>query len=198
MFSANKVAGTLLLVGGAQFIIALIIAEAVYPGYSVSANYISDLGVWGKPSAVIFNPSIMLFGLTVLASSYFLNRHFHNRVVTVLVALAGLGALGVGVFPENTFVVHGIPVIHYLAASLAFVIGGFGSISFFWVTKPPFKYITVVLGLSALLAVVLFITTKHVGYLGLGVGGMERMMAYPTLLGLIGFGGYLLGSSDQK
>lgn len=29
-------------------------------------------------------------------------------------------------------------------------------------------------------------------YLGLGPGGMERMIAYPVLLWAIGFGGYMM------
>ena len=122
-FSDTKAAGTLLVVGGVQFIVALIIAEAVYSGYSVSGNFISDLGVWGQPSAPIFNPSTMLFGAMVLASTYFINKHFKNRVITVMFALAGAGALGVGIFPENTFIVNGIAVLHYLSALLGFVVG---------------------------------------------------------------------------
>ena len=55
-----------------------------------------------------------------------------------------------------------------------------------------------ILGAATLTAAVLFVTTQDYGYLGLGVGGMERMMAYPTLLWVIGFGGYLLGISSEK
>jgi hypothetical membrane protein len=196
--SNTKVAGALLLVGGAQFIILLIIAEAVYPGYSVSANYISDLGVWGKPSAPVFNPSTMLFGATVLASSYFINKHFKNRVITVLFALAGAGALGVGIFPENTFIVNGVAVMHYISALLAFIGGGVTAIATYKITKPPLRYLSVILGAATLTAAVLFVTTRGIGLLGLGIGGMERMMAYPTLLWIISLGGYLLGTASEK
>ena len=194
----SKIAGTLLLVGGAQFVIALIIAEAIYPNYSVSANYISDLGVWGKPSAAIFNPSIILFGSTVLASSHFIKKQFKLGKIAYLLALAGAGSLGVGVFPENTFLVNGIPVIHSISALVAFVIGGVSAVVAYKYTKPPFKVISVILGAATLTATVLFVTTRDYGYLGLGVGGMERMMAYPTLLWIIGLGGYLLGASSEK
>jgi hypothetical membrane protein len=194
----SKIAGTLLLVGGVQFVIALIIAEAIYPNYSVSANYISDLGVWSKPSAAIFNPSIILFGSTVLASSYFIKKQFKLGKIAYLLALAGAGALGVGVFPENTFLVNGIPVIHSISALIAFVIGGVSAVAAYKYTKSPFKVISVILGAATLTATVLFVTTRDYGYLGLGVGGMERMMAYPTLLWIIGLGGYLLGASSEK
>jgi hypothetical membrane protein len=196
--SNTKIAGTLLVVGGIQFVIALIIAEAVYPGYSVSANYISDLGVWGKPSAAAFNPSTMLFGLTVLASAYFIQKNFKNRAITVLFALAGVGALGVGIFPENIFIVNGVPVIHYISALLAFIVGGITAIATYKITKPPFRYLSVILGAATLTAAALFATTRDMGYLGIGVGGMERMMAYPTLLWIISYGGYLLGTADKK
>ncbi len=55
-FSNSKISGTLLLVGATQFILLSIVAEAVYPGYSTSANYISDLGVWGKPQHHFLTP----------------------------------------------------------------------------------------------------------------------------------------------
>lgn len=51
--------------------------------------------------------------------------------------------------------------------------------------------------MATLLAAVLFFSTKDFGYLGLGVGGMKRMIAYPTLLRIMGFGGYLLGEYGQ-
>lgn len=180
------------MVGGIQFVIFLIIAEAVYPGYSISANYISDLGVWGRTSAFFFNSSIMIFGLAVMASSYFINQHFKKRIIAILVTLAGAGSLGVGIFPENTFLVNNIPVLHSIFALLAFLFGGVSAISFFWVTKTPFRFLSAVLGVISLTAFILFLMTNSSGGLGIGAGGMERMIAYPTLLGLIGFGGYLL------
>ena len=195
-FSNSKVAGTLLSVGGAQFVIFLVIAEAVYPGYSVSNNVISDLGVWGKVSAPFFDIATMIFGLSVLASSYFINKLYKNRAITILFILAGLGALGVGVFPENTFAVNGTPVLHTLSAATAFLFGGITAISAFKITKPPFRYLSAVLGAAALTALILFGLTRYSGGLGLGEGGMERMIVYPTILWMISFGGYLLGSNN--
>ena len=197
MISNEKVAGTLLLIGGVQFILALIIAEAVYPGYSISTNMISDLGVWGKPSAAIFNISIMIFGLTVIASSIFLNKQFRHLGVATLFAIAGAGSLGVGIFPENTFIVAGVPVLHSIFALLAFVVGGLSAIAAYKITKSPFSYLSVFLGVFGLIAFVLFLFTGNSGSLGIGAGAMERMTAYPTLLLIIAFGGYLLGNLQE-
>jgi hypothetical membrane protein len=194
----SKIAGTLLFIGAAQFIVALIIAEAIYPGYSIAHNVISDLGVWGRISAPVFNPSIILFGSTVLASAFFIRKQFSNRNFAVLIAISGAGSLGVGIFPENTFIVNGTPVLHSLSALFAFVVGGITAVAAYRFTKAPFRYLSVVMGVAALTAFVLFITTRDSGALGLGEGGMERMMAYPTLLWIIGFGGYLLGNAKEK
>jgi len=190
-------AGSLLFVGGAQFAIFMIVAEAVYPKYSVSANYISDLGVWGQPSAPIFNPSIILFGLLVLTSAYFFQRALARRGFSVILALTGLGALLVGFFPENTIVVIGVPVIHSIGALTSFIFGGLAAISSYRVTKAPLNYFSAILGVSSLLALMLLLSTGSSGCLGLGVGGMERMIVYPTLVWTICFGGYLMASEPK-
>ena len=191
-------AGTLLFVGGAQFTIFLIIAEAVYPYYNVSANFISDLGVWGEPSAAIFNPSTVIFGLLVLTSAFFIQKEFKMSIFSLVVALSGLGAMGVGFFPENTFVVNGVPLVHTLSAGVGFIFGALAAITSYKITKVPFRYFSVILGVAALLALILFRTTEAYDFLGLGVGGMERMVTYPTIVWTICFGGYLMASLDRK
>src|SRR5438128_10269680 len=95
-------AGLFLFVGIAQFpVIGLTVSEAVYSeasptGYSISQNYISDLGV--GPAALIFNPSIILVGVLVLATAWFLWRAVGDRILSIVVSLAGAGAIAVVVF----------------------------------------------------------------------------------------------------
>ncbi len=192
-----KLAGILLLVGNIQFVILLVIAEGVYPGYSTSANFISDLGVWGRPSAPLFNPSIALLGSLNLAGAYFIKKRFNLGKTSYLLALASIGTLTVGFFPENTFLVGGFPLIHGIAALLAFVMGGLAAIAAYFYTQSPFKIISPILGATSLVAFVLFLTTAPFNGLGIGVGGMERMIAYPTLLWTITLGGYLLGIAND-
>jgi hypothetical membrane protein len=191
-----KIAGTLLTVGGIQFVLALIIAEAIYPGYIIADNYISDLGVWGKPSAAIFNPSVIIFGITIIAASVFIKRYFRLGKLAYLYTIAGAGTLGVGIFPENTFIISGMSVLHSISALLAFVAGSLSAIVTYKITKTPFRYLSAFLGAFSLVALVVFLATRDASALGIGAGGLERMVAYPTTLGLIGFGGYLLGSQD--
>ena len=72
VYSGEKVAGLVFLIAVTQFVLGLIIAEALYPGYSVSDNYISDLGV--GPSSVVFNSSVFLLGLLLIIGIYFLTH----------------------------------------------------------------------------------------------------------------------------
>ena len=57
--------------------------------------------------------------------------------------------------------------------------------------KAPFAYFSVLMGMIGLIAFALFISEF---FLGLGAGGMERMITYPLLLWVIGFGGNLMSS----
>lgn len=179
--SAGKVAGALFFVAASQFIVGMMVAEAHYPGYSISANYISDLGVGA--SSMIFNSSVFLLGLLILIGAYYLHRAFNFRLLTLLLVLTAIGAMGVGVFTED----YG--QLHPLVSLIAFLFGGLSSVASFRLLKKPFSIIAVVLGFISLGALVLFTGAID---LGLGVGGMERMIAYPILLWGAGFGGYLI------
>ncbi len=95
----RRVAGVLLFIGAVQFLIGMHVAEFFYPGYSVSVNYISDLGatcrdtcVIYQPTATIFNTSVIIFGILVFVSSYFVWREFHTYSVTILFGLTGIGS----------------------------------------------------------------------------------------------------------
>jgi len=59
----------------------------------------------------------------------------------------------------------------------------------------PFSSISVILGLMTLGALSLFLGGI---YLGLGRGGMERMIAYPVLMWGAGFGGYLMAYPEER
>jgi hypothetical membrane protein len=186
MVDARKVAGTYLFVGAAQFVVGMMIAEAVYPGYSISGNFISDLGV--GPAAPIFNASVALLGVFVLAAAYFLRKSFLPRttwgtVVTVFFVLAGAGAVGVGIFTEDA------GAMHTVVSLVTFLFGSLAAIATFTLVGPPLRYLSLVLGVASLLALVLFGAGE---YAGIGKGGMERMIAYPILLWAMGFGGYLM------
>jgi hypothetical membrane protein len=187
----RRVAGALLFIGAVQFLIGMHLAEFLYPGYSVSGNYISDLGatcrttcVIYQPTAIIFNTSVILFGILVVVSSYFIWREFHIYLIPILFGMSGIGAVGVGLFPETA------GVVHLIVSFITFFFGGLAVIATCKLAKAPFSYFSV-LGIMSLIALALYILEI---FLGLGPGGMERMIAYPLLLWVIGLGGYFMSS----
>jgi len=200
-YPRGKIAGALFFIAATQFALCLIIAEALYPGYSVSANYISDLGV--GPSAIVFNASVFLLGLLLLAGTY-LQRHNQTlKTVNTLLLLMAIGAMGVGIFTKNYTLPHGA------VSSAAFFFAGLSAITSFKILPNPLSQINIVLGALTLAALALFsagiITSGSLTsteafdssfYLGLGPGGMERMIVYPAVLWLAGFGGHLITKQE--
>lgn len=192
-YSSHRIAGTVLLVGLAQFILLVQIAEELYPDYSTSQNYISDLGATCKspsgsctivqPSSFIFNSSIIILGILVVISAYYLQRAFTIKVFSSFILIAGLGAIGIGLFPETT------GIIHIIDAFITFIFMGFAALMSYRIVRSPLNYFSIILGVLTLVAMLLFITGNN---LGLGVGGMERMIVYPMLLWGVAFAGYLL------
>lgn len=190
-------AGALFLVAASQLVLGLVVAEALYPGYSVSTNYISDLGV--GPSSAVFNTSVFLLGAMILAGVFFLRKSNGLKTLNALLLVMALGSMGVGIFTKNVTIVHG-------GVSLAaFFFSALAAIASVKVLDMPFSLISATLGLVILGALALFsmgmvasgsIATVEpidsVYYLGLGPGGMERMIVYPGLMWLAAFGGHLL------
>ncbi len=171
IYSDAKTAGIIFFIGITQLIFGVTIAEVYYPGYNISQNYISDLGI--GPSAIIFNVSVFLLGLFIIFGTYFLYKVLKNKFFNVMLILIGIGCMGVGIFTDD------VQPIHSIAAIIIFLFGGFAAIFSYKLLKIRFKLINIILGIIALSALVLFITNQ---YLWLGPGGMERMIVYPILI----------------
>jgi len=179
----------------------IITAEALYPGtFSTGANEISDLGgtrppnsVILQPSATIFNLSMTLIGILVMAGSWFVQRAFGRRSVTIPIAVLGVAALGVGLFPGNT----GTP--HALFAMVTFISGGIAAISAARLTSAPFRYLSFFLGAASLATLGMYMLLGDGSPMALlGIGGVERWIVYPVVLWITAFGGYLSGRADGR
>jgi len=194
-------AGVAAFLGGVQFSIFFIISEIQYSqapgGYSVSANAISDLGAncpsgggpcYIPPSAYTFDTSIVIYGLFGLAVAYYVQRAFRWKPATAMLILASIGAIGVGLFPETTGIVHSI------FSLVVFLFTGLSAIVTARFLKKPLFYFAIIMGLTTVVLLVLFVGSEN---LGLGGGGMERMIAYPAILWTIGFGAHLMGTEDK-
>ena len=179
--------------GSAQFIVALVVAEAFYPTYSVSENYISDLGATCRatcqvvqPTAMIFNSSVSLLGVFGVLAAVCICRGFGNRILPVFIGLTSLGAIGVGLFPETA------GQIHYVVSFIAFFFAGLSAIVSYRMQRTPMCFFSIFLGAMTLVSLALYASDV---FLGLGRGGMERMIVYPALIWAMEFGSYIAASS---
>jgi hypothetical membrane protein len=182
------------LVATLQFIGGMIVTQIGYgSSYSLTQNYISDLGANTcgmydgrnvcSPWHLVFNVSIVLFGLLLLLGIVLIRTGFPPRgtrtVGLGLLVLAAIGAIGVGLSPETYNI-----TIHTISALLAFAGGGLAlivlGIAMFRDTRwDGFRAYSMLSGLVDLVALVLFATGT---YGPLGVGGMERLIVAPVLL----------------
>lgn len=185
-YSKAKISGSLLFIGSIQFILSVILSEVLYPDYNASNQTISSLGV--GPSAVVFNSSILLLGIMGLTGVYFYQQVYKLNLFSILLGLAYIGAIGVGIFTEapSTF------SLHVIFSFMAYVFGGIAAIASYKQQKQPMATFSVILGTFSLLAIIILASGN---YLGLGLGGIERMVAYPLLLWLVGFGSQLMSKN---
>ena len=192
-----SIAGTLLVLAGCIALMGIISAETFYPGYSTAQNDISDLGatrppdsIIHQPSTTIFNASMLMTGLLVLGATLALFRAGYARKATIPLGLFGLGAFLVGVFPGNW------GNIHALSALLTFVAGAVSSIAAANAVRSPLRYMLAVLGVISLLTLLSYYVMGSASPMTIfGPGGLERWIAYPVILFVLTFGGYLVGDT---
>jgi hypothetical membrane protein len=196
----TRYAGYLLFFAGVQFVIAMIAAQLAFPCttngicYSAFTNPISDLGnTMTSPLWPVFNYSLVLFGVLGFSSLLILRLKFPDGVLRdlgLLVILIGiLGAVGVGVVPENTILaIHSIfALIAFVGLALGILIFGIGIRK----RKEWSRYgtMSIMLGTISLLAIIIFMLPSF-GILphwiisgpGIGFGAIERLVMVPSLV----------------
>jgi len=184
-------AGALLVAGAVLTVLGFVAAEAAYPGYSTSAQTISALGAADAPAAAqtVFNATMVAAGALLLLATYALRRGDRSRRVTAILAITAVGVAGVGVFPSQT----GVP--HFVAAMLAFGGVGVAALAAGFEARGAFRSLSVGLGALELLALAGFVLLGD--GTPLGVGGIERWVAYLGLLWIAAFGGRLTANAGE-
>jgi hypothetical membrane protein len=197
----SNIAGTLLFVGVLQWFIIEMAAETLFPSYSTRANDLSDLASTVppnispiQPSAIMFNTSTFIFGVITLVSAFLIYRAYGDQLFTALFSISGLAAMGVGLFPGDTGVIHGmVALAWFLTAPLS-------AIAAYRLERKPFGYISVAIGIFALIVLLMALFSGGLSpiFLAFGRGGEERMVAFPVAMWVTAFGGYLMGSSQAN
>jgi hypothetical membrane protein len=195
-YDSLKIGGALYIIAAFQFLVFELVAETLYPGYSVSNNYISDLGatcvappdntscVVHQPSAAIFDTTVFLLGLILLLGTFLVYRGTRKKPYAIATAVADLAILLIGIFPENTGWTHAI------ISEVAFLGTGISLVLAWTIVKGGvFGYLAAAFGVLTL-----FFT--FVGVPAVGVGGGEWLLVLPALLGTLALGGYLTGQDS--
>jgi hypothetical membrane protein len=201
--AASARLGAIAWIGSLQFFVAQVVVQSAWrTPFSLTGNYISDLGNTAcgpfppgssnyvcSPWHAVMNASFILTGVTMLLGAALLRDAVGPsrawRAGLVLIGSAGLGFVLVGLYPENA----NFPP-HRFGAALHFVLGNLGQIvlgiSIFGSRSwRGWTACSIVSGCVGLLATALFVSGR---YAGLGIGGMERVAAYPLPLWTIATG----------
>lgn len=185
------------IVGAVQFMAGMAVAQLAWTTpYSLLNNYISDLGAvscgyWPAGSSryicspwhSVFNGSAVVLGLLFILGTVLVVRAFPpthvSRVGLCMIAVAGAGAIGVGLSPEDVNL-----LVHSISALVAFAIGNLAIIALgYAVSRDPawkgYRIFGVACGTIGLVGLVWYLS----GFWGpLGLGGTERLIVAPILL----------------
>ncbi|WP_254764939.1 DUF998 domain-containing protein [Natrinema marinum] len=187
---SQRFAGLALFALAAQFMIVIMLGAAMAPDYDFGGGAISDLGVVAE-TALLFNASLVVVGLLNVIGGYAFYRTHGSRWLLSVYVLAGVGAIGAGVFPLDAGGLHGL---FALVAFLFFNVEAIGSGTRL---AGPMRVISIFAGVVGIAFVVLMAIgdAGNVAAFGpIGHGGTERMIVYPAMLWLLAFGGYLMAA----
>ncbi|MFF8732850.1 DUF998 domain-containing protein [Streptomyces sp. NPDC015171] len=186
-----------------QFFVIHWIAESAWARpYSWAGNNISDLGnahcalqpdpeprYICSPEHGLMNVSFVALGVLFVVGAALTGDALWHRgraaaVARLLLAGAGVGFVLAGLAPadvnENQHVLGALLIM--AAGNISLVVAGFGLAEH---VPTPLRWGTSLLGATAITAFGLFLS-RH--YLGLGMGGMERVAALPLLFWALAVG----------
>jgi len=189
----SRAAGLLFFGVSAGFLMVTMLAASIAPGYDFRGAAISDLGVTAE-TAALFNGLLVVIGAMNVAGGYLLYRRHHRGVLAAYV-LAGVGAVGAGLFPLSTGGVHS------LFALLAFIGFNLEVIGAAALLPGAMRILGIVAGGVGLVYAVLMVIgdSGNAAVFGsIGHGGSERMIAYPAMLWLLAFSGYLSAGAGRR
>jgi hypothetical membrane protein len=171
----------------------IMIGASIAPAYDYNGAAISDLGVIAE-TALLFNASLIAVGVLNLVGGYLFFRAHRKVWLLALYVVAGIGAIGAGVFPLTNG-------LHSLFAIVAFLCFNLEAIGTATVTPGPLRVISVLAGAVG----IVFVVIMAIGDAGntavfgpIGHGGTERMIVYPVMLWLLALAGYLMAAPPAE
>ena len=153
-----------------------------------------------SPLYPVMNASFILAGVLTIVGAVLLQRIWPDRKLAtaalVLWIITGLGKILLALYPENTNLnLHLLGALNIPVESIAILLISLSILRM----RPTVGVVGLAVAILGLLGTVLGIAAEIVGpaaYLGLGVGGMERVADSPGSLWMLLIGGLAVASSE--
>jgi hypothetical membrane protein len=188
------------------FAAQVLVAWVFRPQYSFVSNVISDLGNTAcpppdsnicSPRHFVMNVSIVLLGFAMIVGSVLIfsefsfSKHPRERAAAIAgfacMALGGLGAVLVGVVPENVNTAH----LHTVGTTLAIGFGQLAIVILGFVLIEIDDWLREFMLVTSLFVLLAGISIAFKHQFGIGEGALERLAQYPESVWLILFGFYI-------
>ena len=195
------------------FAVQVLVAWVFRPQYSFISNAISDLGSTAcqPPSSGICSPlwvvmdiSIailglaMFFGSMLIFTEFSFSKHRRERAAAIAgfwcMALGGLGAVLVGVVPENINWLH----LHTVGTAAVIAFGQLAILILGLVLREIPDWLREFMLVTSLLVLLAGISIAGKHQFGFGGGALERLAQYPESVWLILFGFYISRDHYRK
>jgi hypothetical membrane protein len=187
------------------FVAQVVVASAFRPHYSFISNMISDLGNTAcaphsnicSPRHDLMNVSIGILGFAMIVGAVLIFSEFSfakrrgergaARAGFGCLALGGVGAILVGVFPENVNTAH----LHTAGTAMAIGLGQLAILILAVALREIDDWLRVFMLVTTLIVLLAggCIVFRHP--FGIGAGALERLAQYPETVWLILFGFYI-------
>ena len=134
----------------------------------------------------VYNAAILLLGLLMLVSVYFIQLAFKAPLFSGLIALAGIGTIGISVLTYAS-------TEYYVFAGIGYIFFGLSAIMSYKYEKTPLSYLSILLGVGSLIALLLWAANVD---LGSGMKVTPIIIDMLVLLWLTGFGAHIIGENQ--
>lgn len=195
------------------FAAQVLVAWVFRPQYSFVSNAISDLGNTGCPPSnshicsplwPVMDTSIAILGVAMLVGSVLIFSEFsfseerRERAAAIAgfacLALGGLGAILVGLVPENVNTAH----LHTVGTAMAIGLGQLAILILGLVLRQIDDWLREFMLVTSLIVLLAGIAIAGKHQFGIGGGALERLAQYPESVWLILFGFYISRNHHRK
>jgi len=165
MLKEKTIAGSILFFGGIIYILGTTIGD--------------------KYSLLIYNSSVLSFGLFMIFGIFFVQRAIGNPAFSILLALGGIGTAALGLLPQDSIIYFVFAIIEYVAFGLCAILS-------YKFVESPLGYFSIILGIVSFISVGLWISGIE---LSPGISVTPIIADLSDRLWLIGFGAHQIGNS---